>query len=92
MQIYNAVVDSKIIRRMAKLGLNHESELTYFNLVRLRASGIPLVACLFKPDADQGVKRDFAMNVLPQLALLEDYFVLSGHLNSNISELFATDN
>ena len=39
---------------LADFGLDYFSELTYFNIVRLRATGMPLLAVLFRSfESDQ---------------------------------------
>ena len=64
---------------ISRTGLTFDSELTYFNLVRLRVTGMPLLAVLF---AQSGTtQKAFATDTLPML-VSNDWILLSGEMTA----------
>jgi len=64
---------------ISRTGLTFDSELTYFNLVRLRLTGMPLLAVLF---AQSGTNQKvFATETLP-IFVSNDWILLSGEMSA----------
>jgi len=77
------------LKDLARVGLDTTSDFrSYFNLVRVTMSGLPLLAVLLDATGPQDVLKYFVDKVLPGLVARDDFITLTGDLTPALADRF----